>query len=318
MLQLLARPLLLALLLISGTAIAQSDPLVTVESVIVGNAGNRADQQTGYGAIAYEYRIGKYHVTIEQYVAFLNAKAAVPPNKVIEDLWIADMADPKGKEKPGALITRAGAGTLVNPYRYEVVVSSFWGVQSGKRPVCWVSWFDAARFANWMHNGAMANSDTETGAYDLPNYMSEGIVSKNAGARWWIPTEDEWYKAAYFDPTVPAGGGYYRYATRSNTVPTLAAPPGPPNSANFNNIMSIKGNVLTPVGAYTQSPSYYGTFDQGGNLWQWTDGVYEENRIVRGGSFSHGLTPLLKTIRRDYAPGFYRDDDTGFRLAGLK
>ena len=296
-------------------------PLVTIETVPVGNPRNAKDKETGYGAVQHEFAMGKYDVTVAQYAAFLNAKAAVPSSKVIEELWCVEMSgvNKRGKpEKPGSLINRTGTGTAADPYKYEVAVSPEWGARSGERPICWVTWFDAARFANWINNGATKSADTETGAYDLPKHMAEGIVMKNPAAHWWIPSEDEWYKAAYYDPMMAGGGGYHLYPTRSDQVPHMTKPPGPANSANFNNFNSKRGNVLTPVGAYALSPSYYGTFDQGGNLWQWTDGVYHSNRIVRGGSFSYGITPLRKTIRRDYQPGFYEDDDTGFRLASRK
>jgi formylglycine-generating enzyme required for sulfatase activity len=300
---------------------SHAKPLVTIETVPVRNPHNSKDKETGYGAVAHEFAMGKFDVTVAQYAAFLNAKADVPPNKVIEELWCIEMSGVNKRnkpEKPGPLITRTGSGTAADPYKYEVAVSAEWGKRSGDRPICWVTWFDAARFANWINNGATKSADTEKGAYTLPNYMAEGIVKKNPTAHWWIPSEDEWYKAAYYDPMMPSGGGYHLYPTRSNDVPHMTNPPGPANSANFNNFNSKRGNVLTPGGAYVLSPSAYETFDQGGNVWQWTDGVYHSNRIVRGGSYSYGITPLRKTIRRDYQPGFYEDDDTGFRLATKK
>ena len=84
--------------------------------------------------------------------------------------------------------------------------------------------------------------------------------------------------------------------------------------------------MLVPVGSYATSTSHYGTLDQGGNLWEWTEAAYPDpvkgpNRIVRGGSWGPGLTPLLKSVRRDYGPmgadPFYYDDDAGFRLATI-
>ncbi len=95
--------------------------------------------------------------------------------------------------------------------------------------------------------------------------------------------------------------------------------------------MRKKGDVLTNVGRYTNSRSYYGTLDQTGNLWEWNDAVIKstttgipDSRGVRGGSFSQGLLAVASSTRRDYPAGykapdgylFYSDDDTGFRLAG--
>ena len=54
----------------------QAQPLVTIETVTVGDAGNAADTITGYGAVADVFAIGKYEVTIGQYTSFLNAAAA--------------------------------------------------------------------------------------------------------------------------------------------------------------------------------------------------------------------------------------------------
>src|SRR5207245_6756989 len=64
----------------------------------------------------------------------------------------------------------------------------------GDKPVVFVSFFDAIRFANWVNNGATATSPTETGAYTLAN---GNTVARNAGAVWFLPTENQWYKAAY-------------------------------------------------------------------------------------------------------------------------
>jgi formylglycine-generating enzyme required for sulfatase activity len=86
------------------------------------------------------------------------------------------------------------------------------------KPVNVVSWFDAARYCNWLHNGR-GNGSTETGAYTLNGATSGNAVAKNPGALYWIPTENEWYKAAYHK----SGGrntGYWAYATQSNAAPT--------------------------------------------------------------------------------------------------
>lgn len=302
-------------------------PLVTIETVPVGDLNNPADF-TGYGSVPHSYRIGKYDVTIGQYTAFLNSVATnTNADPAIINLWIPEMAS--SKEDTGQLISRQTNATFNGGYTYSVMTNSYWKANSGNRPVCWVSWFDAARFANWMHNGATNGADTETGAYTLINYQTNGIVSRNPNANWWIPSEDEWYKAAYFDPTVspglPDADRYHNFATRSNVQPLeSAANPSlqakAVNAANYNWVRKGNSNaVLTPVGYYSKSVSSYGTLDQAGLVWQWTEGTvsngYQTNCIVRGGSWGPGLTPVSCTIRRDYPPGFYEDDDTGFRLA---
>ena len=298
---------------------------VTIDTVLVGNPGNAADPLTGYGAVAKAFRMGTYEVTIAQYVTFLNAVAKIPRNDVIAGLYKEEMADPDAQEDPGPLIERAGSGTKADPYRYSPMPSAAWP-NAADRPVAWVTWFDAARFANWMHNG-QGRAGTETGAYTLVDFQESGSVSRNPDAKFWIPSEDEWVKAAYYDPAKPGSNKYWTFPTQSDKPPRFARvadqPPAP--AANFQNVYKgSESGVLAPVGSYAGSTSHYGTFDQGGSLWEWTEAAYPSatagpNRIVRGGSWGPGITPLMKTVRRDYGPmgnsPFYYDDDAGFRLA---
>ena len=311
---------------------------VSIDSVQIGNAANDADPSTGYGAVSSSFRMAKYKVTLAQYVEFLNAVASVQGGRsdagwsVIKGLFKCEMDEKRSNcitfkgQDPGQLIERTGAGTDASPYVYVLRPSTAWGAAAGNRPIPWVTWFDAARFANWMHNGQPTSTGTETGTYTLTAYQVAGYVARNSGALFWIPSEDEWYKAAYYDPT-KSGNPYWNYPAKSDVPPRIALVSSNPAApaANFQNV--YKGNsagVLTPVGAYSTSASYYGTFDQGGLLWEWTEAAYPNptagpNRIVRGGSWGPGITPLRKTIRRDYGPmgtdPFYYDDDTGFRLA---
>ena len=286
---------------------------VDIPTVYIGHANNLPDPATGYGRVDHAYRIGKFEVTLNQYAAFLNSVATVPATPAITKLYNPDMADDR---IVGGTISRTGSGTTAAPYVYAAI-------GNGNRPVPWVTWFDAARMANWLHNGGTASSSTETGAYTL-NGATEGIIRRNPDAIWWIPRENEWYKAAYYDPTLNNGaGGYYQFPTKSNLQPVdEPAPPGGSNAANYNSRRNER-DKLSVVGAYSASPSAYGTYDQGGNLWEWTSGVVHPSpasssppsRVVRGGSWSLGLTAIAATHRRDYTPGFYEDDDTGFRLA---
>src|SRR5206468_4311455 len=97
-------------------------------------------------------------------------------------------------------------------------------------PVDVVSFFDAMRFANWLNNG-QGNVDTETGSYTLNGATDTGYhtPARNAGATIVIASEDEWFKAAYYDA---ASTSYFRFPTGSDTAPTCSAPTALPNSAN--------------------------------------------------------------------------------------
>ena len=109
-----------------------------------------------------------------------------------------------------------------------------------------MSWGDAARFANWLHNGQPTGlqiaSTTEDGAYSLNGATSTAAlnaVSRKAGANWFIPTENEWYKAAFHQPAAQGGDAdnYWDYPVRTNSAPYSDQPPGatPDNTrvANF-------------------------------------------------------------------------------------
>lgn len=301
----------------SASAVNQCSTLVCLETVNVGDVGNPADSDTGYGAVNYDYAIGKYEITVNQYLVFLNAVADIPANAAIELLWNADMEKMKSYVS-GGLIKRTGAGTKADPYVYTEIQDAFLGADSGRRGVLNISWFSAARFANWLHNGATKEAATETGAYTLNGAVS-GVFIKNPDARWWIPSEDEWYKAAYYDPTRPGNNKYWKYPTRSDVLPTAELFPGGANAANYDSRLS-NGKKITPTGAYVASSSYYGTYDQAGLLWEWNDAVFKNfdgasiTRGMRGGSWSLGMINISKFGPRDYEPT-YDDDDTGFRLA---
>ena len=302
-------PLAIAVLFAGLTLISnlQAQPLVTIETVPVGNAGNAADS-TGYGSVAHNFNIGTYEVTIGQYTDFLNSVAATDTYS----LYNASMAT----DLNVAGISRSGPSGL---YTYAVINNSG---DSGNRPITFVSWFDAARFANWMNNGATVGASTETGAYTL-NGATTGIITKNAGATWWIPSEDEWYKAAYYK----GGGtnaGYWDYPTQSDTAPGNIVG-GAANQANYNNgVYSVTQsasyvgtlNYLTDAGAFSNSASAYDTFDQGGNVWEWNDAVIGSSRGRRGGSWSGNGFNLRSSRRSDFDPAV-EANYVGFRVASV-
>jgi formylglycine-generating enzyme required for sulfatase activity len=214
-------------------------------------------------------------------------------------------------------------------------------IGSANRPITYVSWFDSARFANWMANGqptgAQGSTTTENGAYNVNRATSGNAVAKNAtnpntGAAptFYIPTENEWYKAAYYSPTLNSGsGGYYAYATQSNTAPGNVVGSAA-NQANYfkgsysDGVYSVtqsgsyftNQNYLTGVGAFSGSGSFYGTFDQSGNVFQWNDldGAPGSSRGVRGGDWS--LSASVVSSSGGFLDGPSGEEgNTGFRLA---
>ena len=273
----------------SAALITSASASVTMEWVTVGHANNAADPADGdsatagvqnFGSVGYVYQIGKYEVTYAQYGAFLNAAAKTDSY----GLYTASMAT-------GGFITRSGTS---GNYTYSVTG----GLEN--RPVTFLTWFDAARMANWMHNGQGSGS-TETGAYTLNGAMS-GIISRNAGAQIYLPSEDEWYKAAYYNGSTST---YSLYPNGQNTITTA--------DANYNNSVG----ATTDVGSYTGVTSYYGTFDQGGNAWEHTEGVSGTKRASRGGAIN-SLDISLASSYRDYVmETTYSNGRMGLRLASV-
>jgi sulfatase modifying factor 1 len=296
---------------------------ITYQMVTVGDPGNAADANNGsvYGSVNYSYQIGKYDVTISQYAAFLNAVAATDTYS----LYNANMATNLNV----AGISRAGSS---GSYTYSVIGSA-------NRPITYVSWFDAARFANWMTNGQGSGS-TETGAYTLNGATSGNAVAANPGAAFRLPTENEWYKAAYYSPNyvspydepnlggpgVPGVPGYYAYATQSDDAPGNVVGSAA-NQANWktgdgysvtqSSSYHSNQNYLTDVGAFSGSGSFYGTFDQTGNVYQWNDldGLPGASRGLRGGGWDDD-NPFFFSSSSSVSGGPSNEiGGIGFRLA---
>lgn len=174
---------------------------------LVGDINNSSDS-SGLGAVNYKYLIGQYSVTNCEYVAFLNAVATTDSY----GLYNTSMNNARGG------ISRSGNS---GSYSYSVKTNY------GNKPVNFVSWWDAARYCNWLHNnrpsGNQNNSTTEDGAYTIPDGRTSGsVVVKNVEAKYWIPTPNEAYKAAYYKGG-SVNAGYWRYATQSNTDPTCVS-----------------------------------------------------------------------------------------------
>ena len=307
-------------LLVSWAIVADSAAaLITIDTVLVGNVGNANDPATGYGAVSSDYRIGKYEVTLNQYTAFLNAVGATDPYS----LYHANMA----ANLNIAGIARSGAS---GAYTYSVI-------GSGARPVTYVSWFDAARFANWMHNGqptgAQTAGTTETGAYTLNGALSGTGFMRTLNATYGLPSENEWYKAAYHQPASQGGDSdnYWRFPTANNAVPNSRnGSASDPNSANYYRDGGIGNGVnggfavsqsqfyspsqqyLTVVGAFSLASSFYGTFDQGGNVYEWNDSVNGTTHGLRSSSWSGGVN-LDATSRNGVGPTG-ESDISGFRI----
>ena len=251
----------------------------TIDFVNIGNAGNAANTN-GFGAVPYEYRVGTYEITQDA-------------------------------------ITKATASGMAN------VAAGAW---TGNQPAANISWYEAAAFVNWLNT-----STGKTAAYDLT--FSGGSWSmalwsseqawtaggtnlyRNKDAFYFLPSENEWYKAAYYNP---GGSNYFLYPTGSDTAPTAVASGTDAGTAVYNNAASAPATVDS-VGAW----SPYGTRGQGGNVFDWTESAFDgtnnsasENRALPGGSYQTSFA-TLRYANRVQLPPSGEDPTIGFRVASV-
>jgi len=254
-----------------------------VDFVTIGNPGN-ADDTTGnpnpVGQVDTTYRIGQFEIS-------------------------EDMID-KANAIGGLGITHNNRGA--------------------NKPATSISWFEAAQFVNWLNtaSGSTPAYKFDTGGnFQLWQSSDAGFnpnnLYRNSQARYFLPSVDEWYKAAYYDPT---GGVYYNDPTGSDSVPDGIDFPDAPFDAVFvdgNNGAGAGPNDITDVGL--SSP--YGTAGQGGNVFEWEETSFDlmndsssSLRSFRGGSWATVSFGLVASFRNKRLPS---DEVTGigFRVASI-
>ncbi len=263
------------------------------------------------GQVDHEFAMAKHEVAVEHYVAFLNAKATTH--------------DPYGLYNPDSTtddlgyVLRYGEGTVESPYYYRA--------KPGKErfPINFISWYDAARFVNWLANG-QGDGDTENGVYD----MNLEEPTRLPGAPVFIPNGDEWQKAAHYDPRTSAEGGpamdkhYWMYPQMTNDRPIRAILDAQGNITNpqpylshYDNESRRDGHCKVDSGS-DGTGSYYGVMHMGGNVVEWIedrDGVPEPlHQQIRGGDLENGSGDQRNHFV-NIAPIDWESTDNGLRLA---
>lgn len=321
-----------ATVLLGNIAHADIDPDTGIDFVRVGAPGNAAymgsgipgDLSIGRGAVGYEYRIGRTEVTTAQWVEFFNAAFDRPANDRLPHLIPPD-------------VWGAGNATPTTPGGRR------WSVPAGNenRLVGNISWRMAAMYCNWLHNGkGLGREAFLSGAYDVSTFGFTGPANniftdqaaRSPGARYFIPTYDEWLKAAHYDPNKngPGQDGWWRYSITSDTYPIygppgLFAPDGRPTQVNANTGDALSA-LEVPLGAYPNVQSPWGLLDVAGGTNEWTESIRTtvggtRYRLFDGSSFldvwsQQGSSPDSIHLRGDEYPDF-SFAQYGFRIAAV-
>ena len=251
----------------SAADITHDGTTISMDFVTVGNAGNTADA-TSYGGVDYNYRIGKYEVTENQWDAVSGASTT-------------DLLDDPG----------------------------YW---SGDQPVAEISWHESAMFCNWLTSGNVAQGAYAINGSGVVTAIDRADAVSTYGTVYVIPTEDEWYKAAYYDPNKSGGAGYWDYPTGSDSAPDGIDFAGDTQfeAVFYDGYNQGHPNDMDDAGAL----SPYGTMGQGGNVWEWNETLIGSYRGLRGGSF-YFIDGFLHASSRHFGYPTFEDSYLGFRVA---
>jgi len=250
----------------------------------IGNAGNAADT-TGYGSVGYTYRMGTYAISGDQ-------------------------------------VFKATSSGLIG------VGSS---AMSPDQPASYISWIECAAFVNWLNiskgfEPAYNLIFNGQWSFDLWTVDDIGYDSKNryrnSLAKYFLPSENEFYKAAYGKSD---GSGYYLYPTASDTPPTAVASGTEAGTAVYNSHFPNFNNIQTASVYEAGGLSSYGTMGQGGNISQLLESAYDgknnsiiEYRTQRGGNFAFTVDQLQSSSRDFVSAGYDgKDEGIGFRVASV-
>ncbi len=264
-----------------------------IDFVNIGNAGNADDSGAGggsysspYGGVSYTYRMGVTEVPQD---------------------WITKSTN------LGMTNVAAGAWT-------------------GSQPAANMDWYEAAAFVNFLNTSTghqAAYNLTFSGSWSMTLWSSGDAwqldgenLYRHKDAYYFLPSEDEWYKAA-FHQNDGVTANYWDYATGSNTTPLEVSGGTVPGTAVYD--PTVDGTPSAPANVDSNGGlSTYGTRGQNGNVWEWQESAFtapndspSENRAFRGGywnDFSEGF--LRSSARYGYDPAV-SNDGVGFRVASV-
>jgi formylglycine-generating enzyme required for sulfatase activity len=287
---------------ISITSFALADTFGTgdnafnIDFVTISGSTNPTSEQTnptgGYGIVNNDYRMGTYEITNDQWTKFKAAYGAVIGGE--PDAYNSDPS---------------WTGSSVPTNR--------------------VSWYEAAQFVNWLNTSKnyqpayKFTGDIHTSSYTLGVWSSQDAdgsnLYRNKNAKYFLPTENEWVKAAYWN-----GSSLQTWATIGNVSPTQ----GNGTSGTGWNYYTTQyaTNPYGPWAVGSGSQELNGTYDMMGNVWEWMESPYYTGeylsgplRGLRGGSYYFIGTGDSRALsyRGSHAVPYDEDDDLGFRVASI-
>ncbi|TVS01094.1 MAG: hypothetical protein EA423_10470 [Phycisphaerales bacterium] len=273
---------------------AQPAPDYDFQWSTIGDTNNPAFDGGGYGFFAgrgvvnYEYRISKLQITSGQWLEFANTFSM-----------------------------REGGRLFTMPYQWGAYLDPHYN-GPGERwvpknlpnwdmlPVAGVSWREAAMYANWLHNDKSSEQwAIENGAYDTSTFSTDpntlvftDQLTRNPDAKFWIPSLDEWLKAAHYDPHRhgQGEGGWWLYPN-STDEPLTPGPPGiGQTTADWIDPDIQAGEWLIPLGAYPDEASPWGLLDISGGASEWS-----EEHLEHRSRFFNGSNAGTTSLMRDHA-----------------
>lgn len=209
--------------------------------------------------------------------------------------------------KMGTHEVTAQQWATVTSFDANIATGSQSDAWAGSQPTANVSWYEAAKFANWLTSG-----NALLGAYQFSDTATFTGVDRDAALTTYqtiyvLPSEDEWYKAAYFKSD---GSGYTLYPT-GDTAPTAGV------DANFS-------SGTSPWNVGTGAAENNETYDMGGNVWEWNESAFtggeptgSESRVNRGAHWSRIGTSMQSSARGSANPST-EADYIGFRVAAIE
>jgi hypothetical protein len=271
----------------------------TMSFVPIGNPGNAASTAgvpKPVGSVGYHYNMGKFEVSRDM-VNKANASGRL-------DITLEDMASLGGN--------------------------------GSDRPATGVSWNEAARFVNWLNTsqgysvaykfgsrpGDLGYNPNENIQLWLPGDMGYNPANlfRNSHARYFLPSVDEWYKAAYYDPSKSGGaGGYWKFPTGSDSVPTAVSEGTADGTAVYGHTWNQGPADVTNSGGLSR----YGVMGMGGNVLEWEETERDlvndspsSSRSSRGGDWNFDVNFLSPSYRFAIEPT-YENPRVGFRVASV-